>query len=229
MSDTMNDHADEWKDLKAGLEVDVVVSTDYRKEISDVRRAIIYETEKNRLILSQTSPPFTRFYIQRDMLITYLIRKADEMVRVGVFGKLTDFINYRLASSERVQAIVMALKSGAELLNLRRHFRVRPSPDQGIIIYLDNEPMNIIDISVGGAMLCHPSGGSIMPNERRKIVMVVESERFSVEVTVLRVWSPPTERQGLEYISIQFLNLDNRLNYLLGGKIFRIKRETLSK
>ncbi len=224
------DHAsDELKDIRPGLQVDIVVSTDYKKEITDVRRAIIYETENNRLILSQTNPAFTRFYLNRDMVITYLTQKDGKMIRVGVFGKLVDFILYRVVSKEMVQSLVMKLKSGAELQNLRMHFRVRPTSDQDISIYFDNERVNIIDISVGGAMLSRRRGRYVKPTDHVKMKMVVEGERFDIEVAVVRVWSPPMERHGLEYISVQFLNLDKRLNYLLGGKIFKIERESRSR
>jgi hypothetical protein len=220
-------NSDEFRDLRPGLKVDIVVTTDYIKEITDVRRAVIYETEHNKIILSQTNPPLTRFYLNRGMAITYLAKTAGGLMRRGgVFGKMTDLISYRLASSEKVHAITMMLKSGAELQNLRMHFRVRPSSDQNLLIYLREERFNIIDISIGGALLCHGEANPIKPHTRLQFSIIIDGEKFDTEADVLRAWSPYMgKKQEVEYVSIKFLKMDKRLNYLLGGKIFNIQRE----
>src|SRR5690606_23321154 len=103
--------------IKPGMQIDVVVSTDYVKELTDVRRAVVYETDKTKIILSQCSPPLTRYYLNRGMALTYLVAGKNGPTRVGVFCKLTDIVPYRIASEEQVQAVVMNVKSGAELQN----------------------------------------------------------------------------------------------------------------
>ena len=212
------------------MQVDIVVSTDYQREVSDVRRAIIYEVDKNKIVLSQTNPPFTRFYLNKGMAITYLTRKGAEKVRVGYFGQLMDIFNFSLSSAQTVQAVAIFLKSGAELHNLRMHFRVRPVADPHLAIYCGNQRLNIIDISIGGAMLSHTGGWTVEPRDLLKITLVVEGEKFEMDANVTRKWSPYTDRKGnLEYISIQFAKMDKRLNYLLGGKIFSIERENRTK
>lgn len=220
----------ELHDIRPGLQVDIVVTTDYVKEFTDVRRAIVYEVDKNKIVLSQANPPFTRFYLNRGMVLTYIAAGKEGPIRVGVFCKMIDIIAYRIASAEAVQAVVMNMKSGAELQNLRMHFRVRPSSDQNLAIYLENERVNIIDISIGGAMLSHRDSRPYRPQDKIKALVVMDGERFEVDTLVLRVWTPYMDRrQGIEYVSLQFLNMDRRLNYLLGGKIFNIDRENMVK
>ena len=53
----------ELQDIRPGLIVDIVVATDYKKEVTDVRRAVVYEVDGNNITLSQTSPPLSRFYL----------------------------------------------------------------------------------------------------------------------------------------------------------------------
>ncbi|MFB3926151.1 MAG: PilZ domain-containing protein [Syntrophales bacterium] len=223
---------DDMREIKPGLSVDIVVNTDYVREITDVRRAVIYDMEKNKIIVSQTNPPFTRFYLNKGVTVTYFIRREGELTRVGYFGRLTDIINYNLHSSKMVQAVVIELKSGREQYDLRMHFRVRPTSDSNLELRVRGERVSIIDISIGGARFSHKrSGWMIGSNEILKVLLIVDGEEFEIDTKVLRAWSPYTERRQefLEYVSVQFLNIDRRLNYLLGGKIFEIERELRSK
>lgn len=217
-------------DIRPGMRVDIVVSTDFVKELTDVRRAVVYEIDKKRIVLSQSSPPLTRYYLNRGMVLTYIVAGKEGPIRVGVFCKLTDIVPYRIASDEPVQAVVMNVKSGAELQNLRMHFRVRPRSDQNLAVYLENERANIVDISVGGAMLSHSDSRPYKVHDRIETSIVIDGERFEFVSLVLRVWRPyMDQRQRIEYVSVQFLDMDRRLNYLLGGKIFGIERENLVK
>ena len=217
----------ELQEIKPGLKVDIVVATDYKKEITDVRRAVVYDVDSTKVILSQTNPSFTRFYLNRPMVLTYLVGRQEGPMRVGVFCKLTDIIPFSLLSSEKVHAVVMTLKSSAELQNLRMHFRVRPSSDQNMAIYVEGESMHIVDISIGGAMLSHHEFMTARPNDCVHVVMIVDGERFEVDAKIVRIWSPYLDKKrDTEYITVKFLSLDKRLNYLLAGKIFSIERET---
>jgi hypothetical protein len=221
----------ELQDIRPGLTVDIVVATDYSKEVTDVRRAVIYEVEGNNFILSQTRPPLSRFYLNRGVVLSYLVAGDPGPVRVGVFCQLTNIIPYTLASSEKVHAVVMALKSGAELQNLRMHLRMKTRSNQNMSISIEGQLMKLIDISVGGAMLSHQGFLRAKPLENVKIDMVIDGEPFQAEAKVVRIWTPYMDRQqrDLEYITIQFLGLNRRLNYLLGGKIFNMERDSRGK
>ena len=215
----------ELQEIRPGLKVDIVVATDYRKEISDVRSAVVYDVEDKKIILSQPNPSLTRFYLNRGLVLTYLIDRQENPIRVGVFCKLTDIIPYALASLNKVHAIVLMVKSGAELQNLRMHFRVRPSSDQNMMIFFEGKPMSIIDISIGGAMLSHNAFTGAKHNDMANLLMFIDGERFEIESKIVRTWSPYMDKKpDQEYITVQFLKLDRRLNYLLAGKIFSIQR-----
>lgn len=228
---------EELPDIISGMQVDVVVSSDYHKELTDIRRAVVCETRPNTAILTQPQPPFTRFYLNREMIITYLVYPyspggeslcddaSSEPMRIGVFAKLIDIIPYHHAEScENEQAVVMALKSGAELKNLRAHFRVRPVSEEDLAIYFEGKQMSVVDLSIGGAMLTRKEEIPPDLSGNIRVVVVIEGEEFELESRVVRVWSSYIDRRNArEYLSVQFLNMNKRLNYLLGTKIFGLK------
>jgi len=222
----------EMNEIRPGLSIDVVISTDFSRELTDVRRAIIYETlEDNRIIISQTNPPLTRFYINKGVTVTFFIREQGKPMRAGYFGKVVDLLQYRLQSGETVHAPVITLKTGRDLFDLRMHFRVRPTSDSNMRLYYSGEPVPIIDISIGGLRFSHLKKWKVSPGDVLKVIVEIERERFPTELKVLRVWSTSATRrqEEIEYVSGQFLTLDKRLNYLLGGKIFDIQRESRIK
>ncbi|HPL63430.1 MAG TPA: PilZ domain-containing protein [Syntrophales bacterium] len=222
----------EMDEIRPGLSVDVVISTDFAREITDVRRAIIYETsEDKKITISQTNPPLTRFYVNKGVTVTFFTRQKGKLIRAGYFGKVVDILQYRLQSGETVHATVIALKSGLDLFDLRMHFRVRPTSDSNMRLYYLSEQVPIIDISIGGIRFSHKKKFEVNPGDIIKITIEIEREKFPTELKILRVWSSYTDRRQheIEYVSGQFLLLDKRLNYLLGGKIFEIQRESRAK
>ncbi len=221
----------ELQDIRPGLAVDIVVATDYKKEVTDVRRAVVYEIDSQKIILSQTTPPLGRFYLNRGVVMTYLVPGDSGSVRVGIFCKLSNIISYHLVSSEKVRAVILEPKSGAELQNLRMHFRMKTRSGQNMSIAIDGQPMKLLDISVSGAMLSHYGSLKTQPLEHVKLNLMVDGEPFQVDAKVVRIWRPYMDKQqrDLEYITIQFLGLNRRLNYLLGGKIFNMQRESGEK
>ena len=91
--------------------------------------------------------------------------------------------------------------------------------------------MRLVDISVGGAMLNHHGALKAKPFDQVRITMLVDGESFQAEAKIVRIWRSYMDRhqRDLEYVTIQFLGLNRRLNYLLSGKIFNMERESRGK
>ena len=118
-------------DIHPGSSVDLILLYDpLKEEARSVRKATVYDTEGDQYILSQTSPPIRKADLGKSVNITSLIRRGDQRVRCGFFGKLFDIIiDYQLNSHQKVLALSIVRTSSIESYNLRLHYRVRPGKD----------------------------------------------------------------------------------------------------
>jgi hypothetical protein len=219
-------------DIRPGMSVNLVMHIDIEKEITDVRNAIVYDTDGVNYILSQTNPPFTRYHVGEHITVTYLIKKKDNIRRIGFSGKVVNVLNdYALYSTETVQAVTVIRESDLKTYDLRMHYRVKPRSDNGIHLYVRDEKVNIIDISIGGARFCHSNNHHIEQGIIINMILTLDVHKFNLEAKAVDVWYPSeAERQAdLEYVSVHFWKMDKKCSYLLGGKILAIQRELLSK
>ncbi|HYA13828.1 MAG TPA: PilZ domain-containing protein [Syntrophales bacterium] len=219
-------------DIRPGMSVNIVLNVDIDKETSDVRNAVVYDVDGKGIVLSQTNPPFTKYHIGIGITITYLLKKKEGPSRIGFSGKVSGIINdYNLYSSETVQAINIVRESELKVYDLRMHYRVSPKSDAGINIYVGDEKVNLLDISLGGARFCHSIDKPIEPGVMIKMILTIDWERFDIEAKSVNVWYPSEigRRADLEYVSIQFFKMDKKCSHLLSGKILAIQREFLSK
>jgi hypothetical protein len=214
-----------------GSSVDLILHFDLLKEISEVRRAVIYDTEDNAYILSQTNPSLRRSSIGMTYHITHLTQQGDQFIRYGFEGKLIDIIkDYQLNSSQSVQASIFRRQSGLGTYDLRMHYRVRPDVDWEFRFSLDSQPVNLINISLGGALFSH---NSKKPVELGQAVQVTghgsDGEQLPrITAKVKRVWSPMESKQtGLEYVAVQFSTKDAVLARELGREILQIQRGSI--
>ena len=219
-------------DIRPGMSVNVVLNVDVDEEIADVRNAVVYDVDGVEIILSQTNPPFTKYYIGTEITVTYLVKRKESPSRIGFSGKVINILNdYSLHSSKTVQAINIVRKSELKTYDLRMHYRVSPKSNSGIHLYVGGEEVNLLDISMGGARFCHPRDNPIEPGVMIKMILTVDLERFDIEAKTVNVWYPSEagSRADLEYVSLQFSKLDKKCSHLLSGKILTIQREFLSK
>jgi hypothetical protein len=218
--------------LVPGSNVELILEMDVLKEKIDVRRAIIHDIEGDRYILSQTTPPVRPSDIGKDARVTRLIRKGDQLHRWGFSGKLEEILReYPLNGSRTVLALCIRKTSPFETYNLRMHYRVRPGSEWSARIAVDSMPVNLIDISIGGALFSH---GSEKPFEYNRAVQMtytgVDGTRHSIPAVVRRVWTPDDARcSGLEFVAIRFTRLDRELERELAREIMEIQRGSLYK
>jgi hypothetical protein len=211
-----------------GSSVDLVLHLDLLKETTEVRRAVIYDTEDNTYTLSQTNPPVRRSSIGMIYHITHLTRQGEQYVRYGFEGKLIDIIkDYRLNSYQSVQASIFRRQSGLDMYDLRVHYRVRPGVDWSYTFSLESRPVNLINISLGGALFSHSGKNKI---EVGKTVQVMgqgtDGEQLpGILAKVKRVWASLESRQtDLEYVAVQFSTRDAGLVRELGREILQTQR-----
>ena len=220
------------REVNPGMSVNIVAHVDMDKEIAEVRNAIVYDVDGANLVLSQTNPPFTKYHIDKEITVTYLVKGEGTLSRIGFSGKLVGILHdYSLSGSSVVQALTVLRKSGLRTYDLRMHYRVSPKSDSGIHISVGNERVSLIDISMGGARFCHSKNHPIESRTIIKMMLELDAQKFNLEAKTVNVWYPSEagRRADLEYVSVQFMKLDRECSYMLSGKILAIQRELLSK
>jgi hypothetical protein len=216
-----------------GSSVDLVLNMDLLNETTEVRRVVIYDTEDNTYILSQTTPPLRRSSIGMTYHITHLTRQGDQYIRYGFEGKLIDIIKYyRLNSSQSVQASIFRRQSGLDKYDLRMHYRVKPGMGWAYTFSVESQPVKLNNISLGGALFSHDSKkqfelgqavqGTGQGSDGEQLPRIIAK--------VKRVWSPMGSKQtGLEYVAVQFSTRDASLVRELGREILQNQRGAVYK
>jgi hypothetical protein len=220
------------KDINPGMSVNIVADVDVDKEITEVRNAIVYDVDGAGLVLSQTNPPFTKYHINKEITVTYIVKGTDDLSRIGFSGKLVGILNdYSLYGSNVVHALTVSRHGGLKKYDLRMHYRISPKSDSGIHIYAGNERVSLIDISMGGARFCHSKDHPIESRTIINIILELDAQKFNLEAKTVNVWYPSEagRRADLEYVSVQFMKMDKNCSHILSGKILAIQRELLSK
>ena len=219
-------------DIRPGMGVNLVTDVDIGKEVTDVRNAIVFDVDGVNIILSQTNPPITKHHIGKEITITYLNKHKNGIRRDGFLGKVLNILNdYNLYSAKTVQAITIIREGSLKTCDLRMHYRVKPVSGSGINLFVEDEKANLIDISIGGVRFCHSKKHSIVPGTIIEITIMLDGQKFNLEAKTVNSWhsSEYGKLKDLEYVSVQFLNVDKKCSYLLSGKILTIQRELLSK
>ncbi len=177
------------KDINPGMSVNIVADVDVDKEITEVRNAIVYDVDGASLVLSQTNPPFTKYHIDKAITVTYIGKGEGGLSRIGFSGKLVGILNdYNLSGSSVVQALTVLRKSGLKTYDLRMHYRIRPKSDSGTHMYVGNERVSLIDISMGGARFCHPKGHPIESRTIINMILQLDAQKFNLEAKTVDVW-----------------------------------------
>ena len=122
----------------------------------------------------------------------------------------------------------MLLREGLrEPYNLRMFYRLEPPSNCGIDIFVNGIKVSILDISIGGASFSHNKIYPFKMNEETKIILVIGERASQIESKVVRVWEPENEKvkKSLEFVSIQFLDMNGHIKNELGRKIQDVERD----
>ncbi|MGA1869798.1 MAG: PilZ domain-containing protein [bacterium] len=209
--------------LLPGMNIDCAMTIDSSRESIDVRKALIYASFTDELIISQTNPPVPSYWVGRKMEVTYL-NKEGNTIRRGVSCKIKEIIkDYKLTSSKTAQAIALKDISGVKDYNFRFAYRVKPLKEYDINLFtMDGKKLDIIDISGLGVRFSHGKLSQYQLNQKIVLNLEVKSKSHKIDAKV--IWKKPNQMingEEVDYIGAQFINLDG----ILADKLFKIIRE----
>jgi hypothetical protein len=215
-----------------GSNVDLILEMDPVAEKIDVRRANVYDVEGEQFTLSQTTPPIRPSDIGKDARLTRLMRRGNQLIRLGFSGQLLDIIrDYQLNASATVQALLIRKTSPLDTYNLRMHYRVRPGADWPGHIVVNDAEVSLLDISLGGALFCHGGENTFEHGRTVRLIYTDPAEKdHPIEAVVKRVWTPRDARgAGQECVAVRFLRLGKELERELGRELMELQRGALYK
>ncbi len=219
--------------LKIGSRIDIVFENEIEKNNVHYMKAVVYDYESKDIIISQTSPPLNRRFINRRVLITFLANSKRRILRFGFAARLTDLLtNYELSyNNKNVEAIYLKQLEEPSQIDFRMHFRVKP-PSQSIInLFFQENKVNLIDVSLGGAKFTYPKSHLFNYGDIVKFNLIIDSKTFEIDARVRSV-SIPNEystNKTIQYVSIKFEYNDKQISTLLGKAILSIERQLLSE
>ncbi|MDD5169797.1 MAG: PilZ domain-containing protein, partial [Syntrophales bacterium] len=219
-------------DIKPGLHVEFFYHSDYEEENIHVMRSILYDRSGRRITLAQTSPAILSSSVRKGIIVTYMIRKDGEPSRLGFPAKILSLeTKYVISSGEKVPVIVIEKEGDPRPFNVRFFFRLRVPSSSDLVLYIRGQRVNIIDISLGGAMISSKNIGDLQMHQHVRLTVRFESKSYDAEAEILRLWSPDFAlgRHGWQFAALKFINVPMSLEGSLGRFIFAIERQQLAR
>ena len=219
-------------ELKAGLPLDIVFENEVNQQNAHYLKAVIYDYDKNLITLSQTSPALTRHFLNRRIIITFLVPIENRILRFGFPAQLIDVIShYAMASENTVEALLVKKFAAPEPTDFRMYFRVRLPSTADICLFLEEQKVSLLDISIGGAKFTYPQRHFFRPGDAIKFKLVVGQAIFNIDAAVRSVREPDigASRQNIQYVSVEFRHNDQKMEASLAKAILDIERGLLSE
>lgn len=219
-------------DLKVGTRIDIIFENEVMKSNAHFMKALVYDIEEDKIIVSQTSPALGRHFLDRPIMVSFLAEIDGRRLRFGFISKLLDLVSdYKLASGQNVEALVLQQYKKAKLVDFRMSFRVTPRRQGNISLIYKEEKVNLIDISLGGARFTCPLEHSLQNGDEVKFELLIGAREFSLDARVREAWVPynMSANRNLQYVSVEFEYDDKQLESLLGKAILEIERHLLSE
>lgn len=215
-------------ELKIGTRIDVVFENEINTTNAHYMKALVYDYENDKIIISQTSPVLSRHFLNRRMLVTFLSNVEMRVLRFGLSARLIDLIaDYQISSNNNVEALVLKPYGKPDLVDFRTHFRIKPPSQSEISLFFKGEKINLIDISIGGAKFTYPKSNLFLYGNAVKLKLIIDSAEFDLEAKVCNA-SPPQDN-NLQYIGVEFEQDNRQLGTALGRAILAIERQLLSE
>lgn len=214
--------------IRPGTNINIVINVDHMRETIDVGNSVVHEVRDDVLIAAQTDPPISRTRLGQEIFVTFLDRSGREMTRMGFPAVIAGFISdYELNPSVTVQALALRQAGDAEEYNLRMFFRLEPPGSCGLTISIRGKPVNLIDVSIGGARFSYERSQSLNTGDDVTLTIVMDSTAYSVKGRILRVWEPENDRirKTIAMASVQFADMEVQVKNILARKIRDIERE----
>lgn len=219
-------------ELRAGMPIDIVFESEINQPNAHYMKAVIYECSNKFIVTSQTSPALTTHFLKRRVLTTYLVRVKNRMLRFGFSGLLTDLISdYAISSGKSTEALVIKKLSEPQQADFRMFFRVKPPSEAEIRLFLQEQKVNLLDVSIGGAKFTHPRSYLFRPGDSIKFKLIIDRDVYDINAHIRSVQEPDINatNRSMQYISVEFHIDDKKTEVALGKAILDIERSLLSR
>ncbi len=215
--------------IKPGLNVKIVTEIDHAGERIHARSSTVHVVGDQTIVLAQTEPPIPKSMLHKEIIITYLSGKKEGCERYGFPARIYEFVDdYHLSSSERVKALTVVPKAGPTPFNIRMFYRVGPSLTSNVCLFLNDQKLNIIDISLRGVRFSFDRKMlSLEPAMVVELHLDVYGKTYPCEANILRVWREEDERfRGVHTVaSAEFNKMGTTLEHILARKLRAIEQE----
>lgn len=219
-------------ELKPGTPLDIVFENEINRPSAHYMKAVVYDSDKHFLITSQTSPALGARFLNRRILTTYLVATENRVLRFGFPGVLALIRNdYAIASGSIVEALLIKPLAEPEPTDFRMYFRVRPPSSTDLSLFLEEQKVNLLDISIGGAKFTFPRRYIFHAAETIKLKLIISGAIFHVDASVRSVRDSfaGAAARNLQHVSVEFLPADKKMEATLGKAIMEIERNLLSR
>lgn len=218
--------------LKAGGRVDIVFENEIMKSNAHYLKAVVYDYEKDLITISQTSPALNRTFLDRRILVTFLVSIDRHVLRFGFPARLIDCItDYQISSGNNVEALIIKKFAEPEPVDFRLYFRVRVPSESDLSFFFKEEKVNLLDISIGGAKFSYPKKYIFRSGDLMICRLIIGTAIFNVNAKVRSVRASSAEAaiRNLQYVSVEFNHDNKQMDAQLGKAIVDIERNLLSK
>ena len=219
-------------ELKIGTRVDIVFENEMNKRNAHYLKALVYDYDNDNIVISQTSPPLNRYFLNRRIRVTFLVKVEKSFVRFGFKAQLIDFITeYEISSNKCVEALVLKPCETPVKMDFRMHFRIKPPSQSNIIIFLQGQRVNLIDISLSGAKFTYPKSFLLNKGDVIDATLIIDDREFDIRARVRNIDIPYeyTTKRNIQYVSVEFEYDNIQLEVALGRAIIGIERKMLSE
>ncbi len=219
-------------DLKIGTRIDIIFENELMKSKAHFMKAVVYNIEDSRIIISQTTPALNNHFLNRSILVSFLAVIDGRSLRFGFPSKIIDLVSdYKIVSGQSVEALILQQYKKAELVDFRMFFRVTPRLKSNIALIYEEEKFNLIDISLGGARFSCPLKYSFPKDDKIRFKLLIGTKEFNLDAIVREVRMPYEVKanKNIQHISIEFDYDDKQLETALGKEILEIERQLLSE
>lgn len=219
-------------ELKPGTPLDIVFENEINRPNAHYMKAVVYDNDKSFLTISQTSPALGKRFLNRRIITTYLVKNENRVLRFGFPGVLALIQNdYAMSSGNIVEALLIKPLADPEPTDFRMYFRVRPPSSTDLSLFLEEQKVNLLDISIGGAKFTCPRRYVFRTDETIKLKLIIGETIFHVDAAVRNVRDSfaGSAAHNLQHVSVEFRPDDKKMEAALGKAIMEIERSLLSR
>lgn len=208
--------------------VKIVMEIDARTENISTRDSMIYDSDGETLVLAQTEPPIEGSMLNREVVVTYVVKEEGGYVRYGFHAVITEFLaDFQPEPGRHARALAVRRRSRPEPYNMRMRYRVQPSNKSGLDVSIRRKKVNVVDISLGGLRFSYDDRLQLEVNQVVEVSLAIGRDAHAVEARIVRIWEKEAEffKTELRFAAAEFRNMGRRFEEELSRKIREIERE----